>query len=389
MTDKFENLQDILNNNTRLRDQVFQEFQEKEEHLSNFNDLISFFIPSHRDELIAKIKGTNSLKLFQSLIAELQSAKIFSQKCCEIKLLPDNYFPGTSPDILCKCHDISFYVEVTSLSNSDPTVKKIDELRKIVREKPYVVNVNFNDKVSQPRFFGDDHREQETLLDKSLEQFKKEFAQITPESSVNQIETDCIMFFISPIKETPGLIRELSSGFRFPTDIFEKFVTELLLKKAGKREKFVRPARNYPYILTFVSGNIAVDDTDFKHLLYGRSPTIIIDLFEDPEVLRQVTIQRDKDWEEILRNKNKYIPKWQEIDAAAKRGWNKFLTEIHYIPHDYTYLAKEGLFLSNPVMKNVSGILLIRKSTEPHFYPNPFCDPEISIENYQEFFSSF
>ena len=388
MTDKFENLRDILNNNTRLRDLVFQEFQGKEEHLSNFNDLISFFIPSHRYELIAKIKDTNDLNLFRSLIAELHSAKIFSQNGCEIKLLPDNYFPGSSPDILCKCHDFSFYVEVTSLSNSDPTVKKIDELRKIVREKPYVVNINFDDEVSQPCFFGDDHQEQEALLAKSLEQFKTEFERLTPESSVNQIKTDCITFFISPIPENPGLISGFSSSYRFPTDVFDEFVTKLLLKKAGKREKFVGPARNYPYILTFVSGNIAVDDTDFKHLLYGRAPTIFIEKFNDPELLRQATIQRDTEWEEILRDKKRYIPKWQEIEDAAKNGWTDFLTDIQYIPHDYTYLAKEGLFLSNPVMKNVSGILLIRKSIEPHFYPNPFCDQEISISNYQDFFNS-
>jgi len=40
-------------------------------------------------------------------------------------------------------------------------------------------------------------------------------------------------------------------------------------------------------------------------------------------------------------------------------------------------------------MRNVSGILLIRKSIETHFFPNPFCDPEISLVNHQEFFNSF
>ncbi|MFA4849956.1 MAG: hypothetical protein WC626_09545 [Methanoregula sp.] len=389
MITQFKNLEDILNNNPGLRDLVIQEFQGKKEHLSDFNDLISFFTPTHRDELIVKIKKTNTLNLFQSLIAELYCAKIFAQKGCDFELLPDDYFSGASPDLLCKYHDLSFYVEVTSLSNSDPTVKIIDELRELVRDKPFVVNVNFNHNVSQPCFSGKEHEEQETLLNKSLEQFKTEFVQLTPDSSVKRIETDSITFIISPILEKPGLIGGLSSGYRFPTGIFEKFGTRLLLKKGGKREKFVELAKNFPYILTFVSGNVAVDDIDFKHLLYGRAPTILIDIFDDPEENRLASIQRDKEWEEILQNQSQYIPKWQEIDTAAKSGWNSFLTEIDYIPHDYTYLAKEGLFLSEPLMKNVSGILLLRKSIEPHFYPNPFCDHEISLVNHQEFFNSF
>lgn len=389
MTARFENLMDILNHNPRIRDLVLQEYQGKEENLSNFDDLISFFIPSHRDELILKIKDTNTLKNFRSLIAELYSAKIFAQNSCEITLLSDNYFSSSSPDVLCKSHNLSFYVEVTSLSNSDPVVKKIDELRKLVHEKPFEVNVNFNDKVSYPRFSGPEHQEQEKLLENSLTQFKKEFELLTPKSPVTQIKTDCITFFISPIKEKPGFLRELSSGYSFPREIFEKFVTELLLKKAIKREKFEGVAKNYPYILTFVSGNIAVDDNDFQHLLYGFIPTLIVAQTDDVEEIRLSIIRRDAEWQEILQDKNKHIPKWGEIEAAASEGWEDFLTVIHYIPNDYTYLAREGLFLSEPLMKNVSGILLIRKSTEPHFYPNPFCEPGISLVNHQEFFNSF
>lgn len=374
MANRFKILWEILDHNSRIRDLVLQEYQGKEEFLSNFNELITFFIPVHRDEIIAKIKDTNTLSLFRSFIAELQSAKIFAQKGCEIKLLPNDYFPKKkSPDILCQYHDLSIYVEVTSLSNSDPIVKAIDDLRKLVRSKNFEVRVHFNNKVSIPRFSKEEHEEQETLLEKSLEQFKDVFERLPPESSIKKIETDCLTFFISPTSERPGILIGLSSDYTFPREIFEKFTTELLLKKAMKREKFEGLARNYPYILTFVSGNVAVDDNDFQHLLYGFIPTLIIAQSDDLEERRQSTIRRDSEWQEILRHKNKHIPRWREIEAAAREGWKDFLTAIHYIPNDYTCLAREGLFLSEPLMKNVSGILLIRKSTEPHFYPNPFC----------------
>jgi hypothetical protein len=385
MLTRFENLKDILDQNPTIRDKVIQEYRGKDEYLSEYNDLISFFIPDHRDELIAKIKDTKTLEKFRSLNAELISAKRFNQKGCEIELLPDNYFPETSPDILCQYHDLSFYVEVTSLSNSDPIVKSIDELRGLVRNNHFKVNVHFNNSVSKPRFYGPEHGEQETLLEKSLGQFKERFKHLTAESTAERIETDCITFFVTPAPERPGILVGLSSDYEFPREIFEKFVGKLLFSKAIKREKFKGPARNFPYILTFVSRNVAVDNNDFQQLLYGFIPSFILTPDADAGEIQN----RERIWEDILRDKAKHIPKWQEIEAASRNGWEDFLTEIHYIPNDYTNLEREGLFLSDPSMKNVSGILLIRKSTETHFFPNPFCDPEISLVNHQEFFNSF
>jgi hypothetical protein len=387
MTSRFKNLADILNSNPGLRDKVFQEFEGKNASLSIFDELFSFFIHDHKDELIAKIKDTNTLPLFCSLIAELNSARIFARKGCEIKLLTNNYFRGPSPDILCKCPELTFYVESTSLSDSSPLAKIYDELRELLRTKPFEVNVNFHENVSQPRFSGEEHTEQETLLEKSLDQFKKDFEQLIPESPRREIKTEGITFFLTPTKEKPGCLGGYSSGSKFPKEIFEKFVTVLLLKKAKKRENFFDSARNYPYIVTFVSRNILVDAIDFHRLLYGFIPRLSI-LPIDQETDRRARIFREEEWNVIIRDKQNYIPRWQDIEAAAKNGWTDFLTKIHYIPNDYTYLGKEGLFLSEPLMKNVSGILLVRKSMESHFFPNPFCDPEISLVNHQEFFIS-
>ena len=219
-------------------------------------------------------------------------------------MLPDNYFPETSPDILCQFHDLSFYVEVTSLSNSDPVVKSINELRELVNNSHFEVHVHFNDSVSKPRFYGPEHGEQETLLEKSLGQFKEKFEHITPETTAGQIETDCITFFVTPTPEKPGILVGLSSGYKFPREIFEKFVGELLFKKAIKREKFKGLARNFPYILTFVSENVAVGDNDFQQLLYGFVPSFILTPTADQEEIQN----RERRWEEILRDKSEAHP---------------------------------------------------------------------------------
>ena len=386
MTKRFKNLIDILNNNPRLRDTVFQKFGGKNASLSIFDELIAFFIHDHRDELIAKIKDTNTLPLFCSLIAELNSARIFVQRGCEIKLLANNYFNGPSPDILCKYPELTFHIESTSLSDSSPLAKIYDELYELLRTKPFEVNVNFHENVSKPCFSGEEHAEQEALLEKSLDQFKKDFEQLNPGSPRREIETDGITFFLTPSKEKHGCLGGYSSGSKFPEKIFKKFVTVLLLKKAGKREKFIDSAKNYPYILTFVSRSSAIDDIDFHRLLYGFVPRLSI-LPNDQETVRQEMIVREERWNAIICDKKNNIPRWEDIEAAANYGWTEFLTRIHYIPNDYAYLVEEGLFLYEPLMKNVSGILLVRKSMEPHFFPNPFCDPEISLVNHQNFFN--
>jgi hypothetical protein len=388
MTNRFENLIAILNKNPRLRDAFFQKFQDKEEYLSNLDNIISFFAYTHREMIIAKIKETSTLKKFDSLISELITAKIFGQNGCEVHLLPDDYFKNASPDILCKCHNFSFYVEVTQLSDSEPTLKIIEELRKLLQDKPFVVRIEFNDLLSTPCFSGAERLEQDKILEKSMEQFKKELELLTPDSAEHEIVTDGIIFSFSHSGGKPGIPGSFMSSYKFPEELFKKYVTYRLLEKAKKRVTFEGSERNSPYILTFVSENISIDDTDFKDLLYGVIPQMLIFPFEDPEIIKQATIQCDKEWAEILQDKNKHIPRWRDIKAAADSGWTDFLTVIHYIPHDYKYLAKEGLFLSEPLMKNVSGIMLIRKSSEPYFYPNPFCDEEINIAQYQDFFNS-
>lgn len=388
MTNRFENLFALLDHNPELRDTFIQKFQGKNEYLSILDKLISFFIHTHQNMLIVKIKETKSLKKFNSLISELNAAKIFTQKGCEIDLLSDNYFKNASPDILCKCSNFSFYVEVTQLSDSEPTLKIVEELRKLLRDKPFVARVEFKDLLSPPCFSGAERNGQDQMLEKSMEQFRKELESLTPEPKDHEIITDGIKFSLSYSGKKPGIVGSFASCYRFPDDLFEKYVTYRLLEKAKKRESFEGSEKNCPYILTFVSENISIDDIDFKDLLYGRTLKISTLQSEDPEMVRQSTIWRDNDWGDILRHKNKHIPKWQEIETAANCGWNDFLTRICYIPNDYTYLTKEGLFLSEPIMKNVSGILLIRKSTEPYFYLNPFCDQEISLVNHQVFFSS-
>ena len=387
MTEDFENLSNLLNYNPKLHDSFFNEYEGKTEYLSNLETTISFFLPTHHEMLIEKIKDTSNIRKFSSLMAELITAKIFAQKGCKIQFLPDNYFKNASPDILCQHQTLSFYVEVTQLSDSEPTLKIIDELRAILPQKPFNVSIEFSDKLSQPCFSGKERRGQEEILENSMKEFREKFAVLPSDAINHEIVTEGIKFKLIHSGGKPGIPCSFMSSYKFPDELFDRYVTYRLIEKARKRASFELPERNCPYIVAFVSENISIDDLDFRDLLYGGTPQIFVLPDDESEMGRLGKIQREKDWANILANKEKFIPKWHEIAAASLSGWHNFLTEIYYIPHDYTYLAKEGLFLSDPIMKNVSGILLIRKSSESYFYPNPFCDHEISLSQFQDFFN--
>jgi hypothetical protein len=339
--------------------------------------------------LIKKIHDTGDIRKFSSLMAELITAKIFAQNGCTIQLLPDDYFETASPDILCQHKKFPFYVEVTHLSNSDPTLKIIDELRAILPQKPYNVRIKYSDKLSQPCFSGKERRSQEMILENSMKKFEKEFSLLPSDVKDHEITTEGIKFYLTYTGGKPGIPCSFLSSYTFPDELFDAYVTYRLVEKAEKRASFKESERNRPYIVAFVSENISIDNIDFKDLLYGRTLQLGILSDDDPEIVRLMKIQREKDWTDIINNKEKHIPRWLEIVKASQSGWQDFLNEIHYIPHDYIYLKKEGLFLADPRMKNVSGILLVRKLSESYFYPNPFCDPEISLVNHQDFFNSF
>ena len=386
MSECFENLTNLLNYNPKLRDAFFKEYLGKTEYLSNLETTLSFFLPIHCEMLIEKIKDTSNIRKFSSLMAELITAKIFAQKGCKVQILPDDYFKTASPDIFCQHQNFSFYVEVTQLSDSEPTLKIIDELRQILPQKPFNVRIKFSDKLSQPCFSGEERREQEEILEKSMKEFRKEFALLSSDAGDQEIVTEGIKFNLTNSGGKPGIPCSFVSSYKFPDELFDKYITYRLIEKAKKRATFEEPERNRPYIVAFVSENISIDDIDFRDLLYGRTPELFVLPDDEPEMVHQGKIQRETDWANILANKEKFIPQWHNIADASLSGWHDFLTEIYYIPHDYTYLAKEGLFLSDPIMKNVSGIMLIRKSSESYFFPNPFCDQEISISHFQDFF---
>lgn len=67
----------------------------------------------------------------------------------------------------------------------------------------------------------------------------------------------------------------------------------------------------------------------------------------------------------------------REVEEAAEKCWRPFLERTNLISKDRTYLATKGVFLSDVICTNVSG-LIVRKDQHVWFVPNPFAADEIN-----------
>ncbi|MHB8051779.1 MAG: hypothetical protein ACYDEZ_00560 [Methanoregula sp.] len=359
---------------------MLSNFSKNSEYLTILNKLVAELEQLKCNDLIKKIEETNDLEKFFSLTAEFITAKILAERGVDITLLSDDFFGKStqSPDILGKISDISVYFEVTRFSNSDATLYIIEELRELLKNKPFIVNTNFTTELALPAFSKKERTIQKELAKRSMIQFKDLLKTLKVEEVPLKFQTEGIEFTILPAGSDTGYPGIFSSGWKFPEESFEQYVSYRLLEKACKRSSFKGSNRKNPFILVFLSDDISVDTLDFEMLLYGRIMEYGIYDSGDPRILEQMKLEREKRWKDLVKNKRKYIPKYCEIESASHFGWKKFLEEKNLIPKKYCYLHKEGLFLSNPLMKNVSGIILITKTEHPFFYPNPFCYEEIN-----------
>ncbi|MDD1687485.1 hypothetical protein [Methanoregula sp.] len=370
----------LLKQNPKLERVVLDKFSRHHEYLSSLDNLIADLERLDCRNIGKKIQETNALDKFSSLTAEFMAAKKLAEHGFVVTLLSDDFFGKStqSPDIHGEKFNKSFYFEVTRFSDSNAVLYIIEELREFLKDKPFIVNTVFKTELALPAFSKTDRTVQKELAKNSMLQFKEHVKKITVEDTPQKFQTDGIEFTILPADSTTGYPGILSSGWKFPEEVFELYVTGRLLEKACKRSSFKKNNRKIPYILVFLSDDSSIDEMDFKMLLYGRTIEYGIWDSGDPQLLEQMKIEREKQWRELVKNKRKYIQNYCEIESASNFGWKKFLEEMNLIPKKFCYLNKVGLFLSNPLMKNVSGIILITKSERLTFYPNPFCYSEIN-----------
>lgn len=302
-----------------------------------------------------------------TLLSELEVAELFLERGHQVKLLPEDYFSGPSPDLHVATSLGPLFVEVTHISTSDPGSLLIERIREITAQYPYLINFTFNAEISSPHHNYIDRTRQEQQLAESLSQFSNHLRHINPDSIPVRGRTDVFTYEISEIHPSGrGYPCVLTSTVMISLDHSHSYLTMRLNKKAEKRARFPRAEQNIPYVIAIVCDDPGIDPYEVKELIYGS--TASYGLSQDtPEFISL----REMNWTRIIEELHG-LPSWQAIHRAQELGWGELLIDTNLIPHNYCYVKEPGLFLSMDVMRWVSGVLFFNWARRNRFFANPF-----------------
>lgn len=324
-----------------------------------------------------KFDDINKSKVYPT-IAELDIACQLLTRSHGVILLKDNYFPGKSPDLKVDLGGVKVYVEVQYISSSDPTAFLIEKLREITSKFRYIVNFSFKSDVSLPNLTHTLRKLQQKKLEDSADQFEKALRSILCESFPVSGETPAFSYEIIGItsNDQEGYPAVLTASCSTTLDQSYSHLTYYLNLKGQKYDSFPVQEKTHPYIIAIVCDDPGVPCYEVKSLLYGD--VCEIGLTRDAPIYHKL---RKRRWEMAVDGRKEAGNNWPEIESAADMGWAEALTKTYLIPHDYCFVEKQGLYLTCPTMKNLSGVIFCNAGRRIEFYPNPFA--RVEINDYQ------
>lgn len=311
------------------------------------DDLVSDLVKAKCRGIQEKITDVDSSNKFESVHSELEIARLLSAKGKKVEVLADSYFAGPSPDLLALDSNGEAYVEVTRFNEDELVTIILDELRRFLHSQPtpYQVDVNIPDELSLP---ATGYRSMQARKDEAklvMEKFRQEFsASSTPPSEIVAEEVTFTLSKSASGKSGPRLIN--SAVIVVPSHQYVSRIRYLVTWKAAKRESWTEDHLKKPYFIAIDTEQAYLEQDDVISAVLGHRIT-------------EHTIP---------------LP---EVQNATKKGWQPFLEQMHLISKDRTYFGSKGVFLSDPICKNVSG-LIVKKHSDVWYVPNPFAADEIN-----------
>ena len=361
-----------LGNNERVS-VLIQNFEYPIAEMANLEKLIKELRELGCIGIQEKFSDLNEKKVY-STIAELEIAYQLLRKGLQVTLLRDNHFSGKSPDMIIKTKQgRSIYIEVGYISSSDPTSFLIGRLRDIVANSPYIVNFSFKPDVSSPHLSHEIRKPQMKKLEDAANKFDEELKNLKIQSFPIRGDTDAFSYeIIGTVTEGHGYPAVLVTACCTSLDHSHSHVTYYLNLKVGKRVYFPTSEQEVPYILAFVCDEPGISCYEVKSLLYGDVTEIA--MMQDTPHYRSI---REWRWIKTMKERQEHIS-WSVIEMAKKSGWEVVLSKTYLTPNEYCYVEKQGLYLTCPVMKSVSGVIFYSSSRRCEFYPNPFSSHKIN-----------
>jgi len=297
----------------------------------------------------------NNLIKFESTISELEIARLLSHKGKEVELLPDSFLATKSPDMIVKDANGEYYVEVMRLSDDEASEIIFDGIRSSISnlDRPVYVDVNLPEDLSLPVTLHNERRLKEDKARRVIQQFNKQIATANLGKLPTAISIEGVIFELieSPSKSGPRLLK--SQWIAVPLGKYVERIRYITTLKAQKRSSWVEDHLNKKYIIAVDCEQRMLDKAYVDEALLGFTTTYLPDMAPKASVPTKITL-------------------------AEGKGWSSFLKKVHLIPTANTIFTSYGAFLTDPICKHVSGVLVRMGSRDPYFLPNPFAEPAIN-----------
>lgn len=364
MTSEYPNIVWAMSGNSTLSARLCQDLGDRPEYLSSLEELFQELRSHGVPNIAQRLKEVDDLFKLSAVRSELEFARRLLSGGKRVELLSGD---RRAPGILWEQDGLTGYVDTVRPANNELVFNTMEYLRGFLAGKPYRVDVKFNHELSLPALSYQDRKRQLDLLDASIEEFARAFEGLTDLPA--SVRTDGAAFEVVRTKTGhgyPGLIDA------WPIEVPEKTlgadIGRRLVERARKRKGWVKERPEYPYIVAIDGTEWSLEKGAMDRFLYGDR--VKVESLDDNAF-------REKQWRSIVDNKEAVIPRWADIDSAGKAGWKAMLMEKGLIPMGYEYLVKEGLFLSEREMKNVTGVLW-KAHGDIRYFPNPFASREIN-----------
>lgn len=360
---RFPNLDWALSRNPHVKTALSTLYAARPKYLAELDGLINELRKGKCQKIQEKMNDANDLQKFESTLAELKIGRYLLRHGKSIVFLPDNYMPGMSPpDILVNDASGQYLVEVKLLTEDDICTEIILEgLRSFLTTSKFnvLVDIELDKELSTPKTTYAERRAKEKLAKATLQEFQNKFNKINFSKLPAKVTTQGATFAVktSPVKRS--MVEAMRTRvILLPAELREKLKRDICTK-ASKRNSWKGADLLIPFIIAVYTEQWGIDIDDAKDVLFGERCTIAGST-PMPKIVIQPVIQH-----------------------AARRGWQAYLQAEYLLPHKRTYLVwnKRGIYFTEPVTENVSGVIVGDESSSFSFIPNPFCDAQINNPN--------
>jgi hypothetical protein len=131
-----------------------------------------------------KIAEVSDLLRFQSLVSELEFARYFLHKKCDVELLPSNVFSGRkAPDMLIIGNSRDYFVEVKNIQIDDEEYNFGKEIVEALNSvgKQFMVIMKSSSNLSRPAYMYKTKNQRRLESKNALSEFRKKIVGITDE----------------------------------------------------------------------------------------------------------------------------------------------------------------------------------------------------------------